>query len=94
MIRNKMLKIYTLLDNKVEAYNQPMFFNDDAQVKDALSSYINSDESPEINPVDYDLFYLGEFDNQTGKFNTLDAPKHLINLRTLKKDAAKSEKEK
>lgn len=71
------------MDNKVEAYNQPLFFKNEEDCKMALSMYIASDEAEKINPVDYELFYLGEFDNQSGKFVLEEAPKHLCNLRTL-----------
>jgi hypothetical protein len=78
-----MTKIYSLYDNKVDAYNQPLFFKDESIAREALSMYLQSDEAKEINAVDYELFYLGEYDNQSGKFDLPEAPKHLLNLRQL-----------
>jgi hypothetical protein len=81
-----MINVYCLYDNKVESYNQPMFYLEEKTCFEALDYFINSEEGKEVNPVDYELFKLGEYDNSTGKFELLDAPKHLCNLRKFKKE--------
>jgi hypothetical protein len=77
------LKTYCLFDNKAEAYNQPMFFVSEEMAIECLKRFLNSSEWENINPVDYDLFYLGEYNFDNGKFDLLSAPKHMLNLRKL-----------
>jgi hypothetical protein len=82
-----MINVYCTYDNKTESYNQPMFYLEEEACVKALSYFINSEEGlNEVNPVDYELFHLGKYDPQTGKFELLEAPKHLMNLRKLKGD--------
>lgn len=44
-------------------------------------------------PQDFDLYYLGEFDDLTGKYKALDTPQHMtkgIDLLALTKETQKA----
>jgi len=72
-------KIFTIYDKKAEAYNTPWF-----QQTHGLAERIFRDESnnPEssINkhPEDYTLYYLGEYDQNTGEMEIPHPPKPVM----------------
>lgn len=79
---NIKLKAFSLYDNKVKAYGKPLFFNNVHECKADLASALQYDKS-EVNPINYDLFLIGEYDNQSGVFTKTEKPEHLCNLRSL-----------
>lgn len=79
-----MLKVYTMYDNKAEIYNQPLCVLNEKDLIESLE-YTISDGELEINPVDFDVFELGEYNPKDGKYDLLQAPKHLFNLNSLTK---------
>ncbi len=72
------LKVYTVYDTKAEAYIQP-FFSPTKGL--ALRSFQEAliDEKSNISkyPEDFTLFELGEFDQETAKFNLHNTPQSL-----------------
>ncbi len=85
---NNTLIAFSIFDNKVEAHGKPLFFRNVHEAKaDLAGALLQSDK---VNPVDYELFELGTYSTQDGKFIPLDKPKHICNLRSL---SAKPEKE-
>lgn len=77
-------KLYTLFDNKVKAHHIPIMYHDHNHAIADITLFVNSKENSEINPIDYDLFYVGEFDNETGKLCPAELPEHITNLASLK----------
>lgn len=79
-----MLKLYSLLDNKTDSHGKPMYYFNHEQMLTELTTFVNDEvANSDINPVDFELFELGEYDRQTGKHLLLEKPKHLFNVRTL-----------
>ena len=74
------LKIYALRDVRTQAYMRPMFLQNDAvldrSVRDAML-----DENSLLcsHPEDYQVFRLGEYDDNTGKITPCD-PTHMFNV--------------
>jgi len=66
-------KILVIRDRAIDAYGQPIFA---ASVGGAVRSFADEINRPNENnqlhkhPEDFDLFLLGEFDDQTGEFDT------------------------
>ena len=65
-----MLKIYCYRNKVVKAYGNP--FYDTKEPKDmgisvARGLMLNAKDSPTLKPCD--LYYIGEFDDETGKYN-------------------------
>jgi hypothetical protein len=62
-------KVFTVYDEKSEAYLQPFFLDTIGQAKRAITDCVND---PNHNfgkhPSDYTLFYICNFDDTSGKF--------------------------
>lgn len=69
------LKIFSVFDSAVGAYASPMFLHSRAQAVRAFTDAI-ADPSTNIckHPQDFTLFYLGEYDDQIGRFDSLPSP--------------------
>lgn len=60
---------YAIKDNLAEAYMTPVLFDNDNLAIRWFTGVVNSKEQNEIiynNPEDFELWKLGEFDNQSG----------------------------
>lgn len=68
-------KLFSIYDTKVEAYGPPFHLHTLAEAKRAFAE-VSRDKTNRIGkyPEDHVLFELGEFDDHTGKFTSLDAP--------------------
>lgn len=73
------LKVYTIRDTKGEVYNTPFFNLTHGEAERNFRGLVN-DEKSTVNkyPEDFDLYYIGEFDNQSGKLIARDTPEHII----------------
>lgn len=74
------LKIYSIRDSKAEIFNTPFYQKTHGEAERNFRSLVN-DEKSQVNkyPEDYALWYLGEYDDNTGSFTTLDQPQHILN---------------
>lgn len=79
------LSIYTIRDNKSEAYLNPFFLQNDAVAYRAVGDCI-ADSNHEFSKhiEDYALYFCGTWESSTGEFDMLAAPKHMSNLIDLK----------
>lgn len=73
------MKIYAIRDAKAEAFQPPWYKNTHGEAERDFRTAVNDDKSF-LNkyPEDYDLYYLGTYDTNEGKFQTLDTPQHMI----------------
>jgi len=73
------LKMYSIRDSKSEIFNRPFFKNTEGE---ALRDFETGVKDPSTmlhnHPEDFDLFYLGVYDDNTGKMESLPTPKHVI----------------
>ena len=74
-------KIYSVYDNKTGIYARPFFARSDAEAQRAFQYNGNTDPFMKSNSVDYDLVYLGEFDDQTAII--IPAKNSLVSLSAL-----------
>lgn len=62
------MKIYAIRDNAIEAFGQPIFVRAQGQ---AIRSFIdecnNTESQLSKHPADYDLYYIGEYNDNTGE---------------------------
>lgn len=72
-------KVFTIYDTKGETYNMPWFVKTHGEAERTFSNLAN-DERTNIakNPEDYDLFQIGEFDDQTGTLTPHQTPTHVV----------------
>ena len=78
---------FSVYDRAAENYNTPMFMAAKGQAIRAFDDQANSEDSM-INkhPEDYTLFYIGEFDDDTGLLTPANKPQSMGKGSDFKKD--------
>lgn len=72
-------KVYSIRDAKAEIFRSPFFKLTQGEAERDFRTLVN-DEKSQVNmyPEDYDLYFLGEYDDNSGKIVALDTPQHVI----------------
>lgn len=72
------LKVYSIRDAKAEVFNTPFYQKTHGEAERSFQQLVN-DEKSTVHKFseDFDLYYLGQYDDQTGKFESLDTPQHM-----------------
>lgn len=72
--------IYCVRDKKLGAYDSPHYANDDSEhMAEGIARELKRIEAKDIAKAsDMALYYLGQFDDITGKFDLLAEPEKLI----------------
>lgn len=74
-------KMFSIRDGKAETFYPPFFKPSHGEAERDIRTATNDPKSVLSQyPEDFDLYYLGEFDTNTGKFNAKDTPEHLFKL--------------
>lgn len=73
------LKMYSVYDNKVGVWNRPFFSRSDQEAVRAFVFNGRQDRFMIDNASDYDLFFLGEFNDESGDF-MIEDHRNLCNL--------------
>lgn len=84
-----LLKAFSIRDAKGEFFGNPFFQGTHGEAERVFRQAVN-DVKTSLNqfPEDYDLYYVGEFDNHTGHFKACDTPQHLMKaIHCVKKDS-------
>lgn len=72
------LKIFSIRDSKGEMYMQPFFQKTAGEAERSFRSLANDEKTMVCkHPEDFDLYYLGEYDDLTGKITGLSTPSHI-----------------
>lgn len=73
------LKMYSIRDSKAEAFNPPFYKNTHGEAERDFTTLVR-DEKSQVHqyPEDYDLYYVGSWDQITGKIEPLDTPQHIV----------------
>lgn len=82
---NMQLKIFTIRDSKAEAFLTPFFQKSHGEAERNFKE-ITKDEKSMISkyPDDYDLYYVGTYDDQTGFIESLPTPQHVVKAVSIK----------
>lgn len=73
------LKAYSIRDAKTEIFNTPFFNNTHGEAERNFKSTVNDERSQICKyPEDFDLYFLGDYDTNTGKMSPLDTPQHMV----------------
>lgn len=80
-----MLKIYSVRDSKGEVFNTPFFQKTHGEAERSFQ-HLCKDEKSMVSqyPDDYDLWYLGEYDDSTGTIIPLSTPQHMLKAAIVK----------
>ena len=79
--------MYTVYDSKGKVFQRPKYARNETDVRRAVEHIVNTQaEGNLLNeyPEDFEVYSLGTFDDQTGKFTLPSAPVHIcraIDLR-------------
>jgi hypothetical protein len=69
------MKIFSLLDSKLESYGQPFFFQHPGQAVRFLQDLVRDGKNQvSQHPEDFRLFQLGAYDPTVGRFENLPVP--------------------
>jgi len=73
------LRMYSIRDQKAESFNTPFFQSTHGEAERAFRTAVN-DGKTQLNqyPDDFDLYYIGEYDTNTGKTKPCDTPQHIL----------------
>lgn len=73
------LNAYSIRDQKAEIFHVPHFKLTHGEAERDFRQLVN-DEKSKLNkfPEDYDLYFVGTYDDQTGVFKPLSTPQHVI----------------
>lgn len=72
-------KVYTVRDSKAEVFNNPFYQTTHGEAERTFKALAQNKESMVGKyPEDYDLYYIGEFDDVKGNIMTLDTPQHIV----------------
>lgn len=73
-----LLKAFTIRDTKAEVFNTPFFQKTHGEAERSFKKLATDPQSMVGQyPDDYDLYYIGEYDDQTGKLIVTDSPQHV-----------------
>lgn len=70
--------MFSICDSKAAIFYPPMFKGTHGEAEREFQNLANHKEtSIGRNPEDFDMYYLGTYDNNTGKMTPLDTPQHV-----------------
>ena len=79
------LRIYSIRDAKAEIFNQPIFQKTHGEAERNFQTLVNDEKSTVFKyPEDFDLYYVGSYDDNTGLIKPLDTPQHIVKAIALK----------
>lgn len=73
------LKMFAIRDEKAETFHPPYFQPTHGEGERYFKDLCRESKSPLSQyPEDFDLWYLGDYETNTGKFSPLQTPQHLM----------------
>lgn len=80
------LKMFSIRDAKGEIFNQPFFAKTHGEAERNFHRLTTDPQSTVSQyPEDFDLYYLGIYNDQTGVTKSLDTPQHVQKAINVKK---------
>lgn len=78
-------KMFSVRDSKGEIFHTPFFNKTHGEAERNFRQLVNDQKSMVAQyPEDFDLYYLGEYDDQKGLAYPLDTPQHMHKAIALK----------
>lgn len=73
------LRVYSIRDSKGEIFAPPFLKKTHGEAERDFTTLTRDEKSMVYKyPEDFDLWYLGTFDDNSGKFNSLETPQHVL----------------
>lgn len=74
-----LLKAFSIRDQKAEVFNTPFFQKTHGEAERNFRTLVNDQKSTVFQfPEDFDLYYVGDYDDVLGTFRSLETPQHVI----------------
>lgn len=78
-------QVYSIYDAKTKVFSKPFHALTEGEAERSFQQVVNDDRSNLFQfPEDYDLYYIGRYDDQTGLFKCLASPEHRVKAVTVK----------
>lgn len=78
------LRVYSIRDAKAEVYNQPWFAKTHGEAERNFAQLARDPKSMVGQfPEDYDLYFIGSYNDQTGVIDALETPQHIAKAISL-----------
>lgn len=74
-------RAYSIRDTKGEVFNLPFYKKTHGEAERDFKTLIqtkNEQSLPSKYPEDFDLYYVGDYDDIKGQFKSLDTPQHVV----------------
>jgi len=79
-------KIYCIRDAKAEIFGYPFYKKTHGEAERDFNTLVNDQKSTVFQfPDDFDLYYMGDYNDDSGQFKPLDTPQHIVKAVQLKK---------
>jgi len=73
------LQVFSIRDTKTGVFNPPFYSRTPGEAERSFKDQCNNPESMlHKYAEDYDLYALGEYDDNSGKIEQFDTPRHLV----------------
>lgn len=73
------LKMYSIRDSKSQIFNPPFYKKTHGEAERDFSTLVKDEKSMIAQyPEDFDLYYVGTYQDDTGTIQSLDTPQHII----------------
>ena len=73
------INVYAIHDSKAHSYLQPFFMhNDDLAIRSFTDASMNTESQFNQHPLDYTLFHIGTYDDETSIITAVAPPNMLI----------------
>lgn len=80
------LHAFSVHDSAAEIFNVPFYARTPGEAERQFQTLVNDEKStPFSRPEHFDLFLIGKYDDNTGKFFSLDTPQHVVKAIQLKR---------
>lgn len=78
------MKVYAVKQISTGQYDIPLFYNTPEQAQFQVAKFLDTPEGNEVKSDDFELYYLGEYDKDTGTQTLTTGPLLITNLKNLK----------
>lgn len=86
-VRKMELKMYSIRDSKAEIFNAPFYKKTHGEAERDFTTLVNDEKSTVAQyPDDFDLYYVGTYDDGNGKIEPLSTPQHIVKAIQLRKE--------
>jgi hypothetical protein len=82
------MQLVSVYDRATQAYGRPMYLQSTGQAIRSFSDEVNRDAADNQlfgHPDDFDLYHLGEWDDNSGRYTLFENPVILIQAKQVKK---------